>query len=356
MTMTEDSFKFLKKYIDNPSPTGFEYLGQKLWMEEMKKYVTSEIETDTYGTAVARMGNPESKYKVMVEAHADEISWLVSYITKDGYLHVKKNGGADEQIAPSKRVRILTEEGIVKGVFGWPATHIRPKDKKPEITNIYIDCGATSKKEVEQMGIKIGDPIIYDEGLQLMGKKHMVGRGLDNRIGGYCLVEIAKSLKENNIELPFELLLVNAVQEEVGQRGALMISESLKPNVAIVIDVCHDTNTPMITKSTYGDIALGEGPVLTVAPSIHPKVNKMLTAAALKGKISLQRKASTNKSGTDADAIAYTNSGVPTGLISLPLRYMHTSVETVHSEDVKNTIKLILGFFKTVDMQPIKNI
>lgn len=353
--MTENSLIFLKKYIDNPSPTGFEYLGQKLWIEEMKKY-TDLIDTDTYGTAVAKLGDVSSKYKVMVEAHADEISWLVSFITKDGYLHVKKNGGADEQIAPSKRVRILTEDGVVKGIFGWPATHIRPKDKKPEATSIYVDCGASSKKEVEGMGIQIGDPIVYDEGLQFLGKNKIVGRGLDNRIGGYCLVEIAKYIKENNINLPFQLLLVNSVQEEVGQRGALMIAETLKPNLALVIDVCHDTNTPMITKSSYGDIAIGDGPVITVAPSIHPKVNKMLVASSVSNKIKIQRKASTNKSGTDADAIAYTSGGVPTGLISLPLRYMHTSVETVHADDVTDTIKLIIGVLKEVDCKPIKNI
>ncbi len=335
--MTEKSFLFLKNYLNNFSPSGYEMSEQKIWLEHIKEYVDKTI-TDTYGTAVGII-NPDAKYKVVVEAHADEVSWVVSYITKDGFIYLKKNGGVDEQISISKRVVIMTDDGLVKGVLGWPATHIRPKDKKPEVTSVYVDCGAKSKKDVLDRGIQIGNPVLFDEGFSLMGNS-FVGRGLDNRIGGFVIAEVARMMKELG-SVDFGVYFVNAVQEEVGQKGAQMIAKTIKPNVAIVTDVCHDTNTPMITKSSYGDLSIGDGPVISYSPSVHNNLNKLIIDASKKNDIPLQRKACTNKTGTDADAIAYSGKGVATALISLPMRYMHTSVETVSAEDVSNTANLI---------------
>lgn len=344
--MTEKAYLFLKNYLNNFSPTGHEMNGQKLWANYIRPYV-DEIMTDAYGTTVGVI-NPKASYKVVVEAHADEISWVVSFITKEGFIYLKKNGGVDEQISISRKVSILTEEGIVKGVMGWPATHIRPKDKKPDVTNVYVDCGFTSKKDVLAAGIQIGDPVLFDEGFSLIGKNY-VGRGLDNRIGGFALTEVARMLSEEG-KPDFGVYLVNAVQEEVGQKGAQMIAKTIKPNVAIVTDVCHDTNTPMIIKASYGDLSIGSGPVISYSPSVHNNLNKLITKVAKDENIPLQRKACTNKTGTDADAIAYSGRGVTTALISLPIRYMHTTVETANSDDVTSLSKLI---YKTV--MSIKN-
>ncbi len=335
--MTEESFIFLKNYLNNFSPTGHEISGQRLWSEYIKSSV-DDIYLDTYGTCVGVI-NPNSTYKVVLEAHADEVSWLVSFITKEGFIYLKKNGGVDEQISISKRVVIMTQDnGLVKGVLGWPATHIRPKDKKPEATSVYVDCGVSSKKDIIEMGINIGDPVLFDEGFSLLGKNY-VGRGLDNRIGGYIIAEVAKKIAKNKPN--FGVYFINAVQEEVGQKGAQMIAKTIKPNVAIVTDVCHDTNTPMITKVSYGDLSIGAGPVLSYAPSVQRNLNDFIVNIAKKNKIEIQRKACSNKTGTDADAIAYSGKGVATALVSLPMRYMHTSVETVNSDDVENLIELL---------------
>lgn len=339
--VNKKSVQFLEKYLNNCSPTGFESEGQKLWLDYIKPYV-DDYYTDKYGTAVAVI-NPEAEYKVVIEAHADEISWFVHYITNDGLIYVRRNGGSDHQIAPSKRVDIHTDNGIVKAVFGWPAIHTRNggKEQAPSLNNIFLDCGCTTKEEVEKLGVHVGCVITYEDQFMVLNDRYYVGRALDNRVGGFMIAEVARQLKENKKKLPFGLYIVNAVQEEVGLRGAEMIVESIKPDVAIVTDVCHDTQTPMIDKKKEGDLACGKGPVLSYAPSVHNNLLKLIIDAANDNKIPFQRLAASRFTGTDTDAFAYANGGVYSALISLPLRYMHTTVEMVHKDDVENVIKLI---------------
>ena len=339
--VNKSSLKFFEAYINNPSPTGFEWKGQELWLDYIKPYI-DEHYVDNYGTAVGII-NPKAKYKVVIEAHADEISWFVNYITSDGLIYVIRNGGSDHQIAPSKRVNIHTDKGIVKAVFGWPAIHTRSgeKEEAPTLKNIFLDCGCTSKDEVEKLGIHVGCVITYEDEFMVLNDRYYVGRALDNRAGGFMIAEVARLLKENKKKLPFGLYIVNAVQEEIGLRGAEMIAHHIKPNLAIVTDVTHDTQTPMISKSTQGDLACGRGPVVSYAPAVQNNVNKLLIETAEKAGIPFQRQASSRSTGTDTDAFAYSNDGVPSALISLPLRYMHTTVEMIHKEDVDNVIRLI---------------
>ncbi|HEY0898471.1 MAG TPA: M42 family metallopeptidase [Sphingobacteriaceae bacterium] len=339
--VTEKSLDFFEKYINNPSPTGYEWEGQKLWLDYLKPYI-DEHYVDNYGTAVGII-NPEAEYKVVIEAHADEISWYVNYITKDGLIYVIRNGGSDHQIAPSKRVNIHTDKGIVKAVFGWPAIHTRSgeKEESPSMKNIFLDCGCTSKEEVEALGIHVGCVITYEDEFMVLNDRYYVGRALDNRVGGFMIAEVARLLKENNITLPFGLYIVNSVQEEIGLRGAEMIAHRIKPNLAIVTDVTHDTQTPMINKVVQGDLACGKGPVVSYAPAVQTNFNRLLIETAEKNSIPFQRQASSRSTGTDTDAFAYSAEGVVSALISLPLRYMHTTVEMVHKEDVDNVIRLI---------------
>lgn len=339
--VNKTSLTFFEKYINNPSPTGFEASGQKLWLDYIKPYI-DEYYVDNYGTAVGII-NPKAKYKVVIEAHADEISWFVNYITNDGLIYVIRNGGSDHQIAPSKRVNIHTDNGIVKAVFGWPAIHTRSgeKEEAPTLKNIFLDCGCTTKEEVEDLGIHVGCVITYEDEFIVLNDRYYVGRALDNRAGGFMIAEVARLLKENKKKLPFGLYIVNAVQEEIGLRGAEMIAHHIKPNLAIVTDVTHDTQTPMISKITQGDLACGKGPVVSYAPAVQNNVNKLLIESAQKADIPFQRQASSRSTGTDTDAFAYSNDGVPSALISLPLRYMHTTVEMIHKEDVDNVIRLI---------------
>ncbi|MDN5205121.1 M42 family metallopeptidase [Fulvivirgaceae bacterium BMA10] len=342
--MENNSYQFLEKYINNASPTGFETSGQQIWLDYIKPYIDDYF-TDTYGTAVGVL-NPESNYKVVIEAHADEISWFVNYITDDGYIYVRRNGGSDHQIAPSKRVNIYTREGIVKGVFGWPAIHVRDKAKEesPTLKNIFIDVGCSSKEEVEKLGVHVGCVITFDDELTTLNDQYFTGRALDNRMGGFMIAEVAKRLHKNKVKLPFGLYIVNAVQEEIGLKGAQMIAQRISPNLAIVTDVCHDTTSPMYDKKTNGFLKSGDGPVLTYGPAVHNNVLDMIIEVAEKQKIPFQRASASRATGTDTDAFAYSNDGVASALISLPLKYMHTTVETAHKEDIENVIKLIYSF------------
>lgn len=340
--ITAKSEEFLRSYLNNASPTGFESAGQKLWLEYLKPYI-NEWQLDNYGTAYAII-NPGKDYKVVIEGHADEISWFVHYISDDGFLNVIRNGGSDHLIAPSKRVNIHTKKGIVKGVFGWPAIHTRQGEEAnltPKLENIFIDIGAKNKEEVLEMGIHVGCVITYEDEMTILNNRYYVGRALDNRMGGFCIAEVARLISENKIELPYTLYVVNSVQEEVGLRGAEMIAQTIKPNVAIVTDVTHDTHTPLINKKKIGDVKGGQGPSVTYAPAVHNKLLDLIIETAEEKEIPIQREASSRRTGTDTDAFAYSNGGVPSALISLPLRYMHTTVEMAHKDDVNNVIRLI---------------
>lgn len=339
--MRNESFDFLQKYLNNPSPTGFEKEGQKLWLDYIKPYI-DEYFVDTYGTVVGVI-NPKAKYKVVIEAHADEISYFVNYITKEGYIYLRRNGGSDALVAPSKRVNIHTDKGIVKAIFGWPAIHVRKveQDKAPTIETIFLDCGASSKDEVEQMGVHVGSVVTFEDEFTVMNRQYFVGRALDNRIGGFMVAEVARMLKENKQTLPFGLYIVNAVQEEIGLRGAEMVAHRIQPDVAIITDVIHDTQAPMYEKKTSGDLHCGKGPVITYGPAVQNNLRDLIIETAKTAGIPFQRAAATRATGTDTDAFAYSNSGVAAALISLPLKYMHTTVETVHQDDVENVIRLI---------------
>ena len=339
--MDKKSKKFLFDYLNNSSPTGFEQSGQQIWLDYLKPYI-SDYMVDVYGTAVGII-NPKGAYKVVIEAHADEISWFVNYITDDGYIYVRRNGGSDHQIAPSMRVNIYGTKGVVKGVFGWPAIHVRDagKEETPTLKNIFIDIGAESKKEVEEMGVHVGSVAVFQDELMELNKNYLTGRALDNRMGGYMIAEVARRLHENKKKLPFCLYVVNAVQEEIGLRGAEMISRRLKPDLAICTDVTHDTQSPMYNKKESGNMKCGAGPVLCYGPAVQNNVLKMIIDVAQKKKIPFQRQAVSRSTGTDTDSFAYSAEGVASALISLPLKYMHTTVETVHKDDVENVINLI---------------
>lgn len=342
--MDKKSKQFLFDYLNNASPTGFESSGQQIWLDYLKPYIDNHI-VDVYGSVVGVI-NPKANYKVVIEAHADEISWFVNFITDDGYIYVRRNGGSDHQIAPSKRVNIHTEKGVVKGIFGWPAIHVRDasREEPPTLKNIFIDIGCESKKEVEAMGVHVGCVITFEDELIELNKNWLVGRALDNRMGGYMIAEVARRLHENKKKLPFCLYVVNAVQEEIGLRGAEMISRRLKPDVAICTDVTHDTCSPMYNKKESGHQKSGAGPVLCYGPAVQTNVLKMVLNVAQKRKIPFQRQAVSRSTGTDTDSFAYSAEGVASALVSLPLKYMHTTVEMVHKNDVENVISLIYEF------------
>ncbi|MBL7737700.1 MAG: M42 family metallopeptidase [Chitinophagaceae bacterium] len=340
--ITPQSFAFLQQYINNASPVGFETWGQKLWIEFLKPYVDTHY-VDPYGTAVGVI-NPGHTFKIVIEAHADEISWFVNYITNEGLIYLKRNGGVDHQTAPASRVFIHGKKGKVKAVFGWPAIHTRlagEKENQPKTENLWLDCGARNKKEVEALGVHVGAVVTYQDGFDELVNGNYVGRAFDNRIGGFMIAEVARLIRQNKKKLPFGLYIVNAVQEEIGLRGAEMIARRIKPDIAIITDVTHDTTTPMINKNIEGDVRTGAGPSLSYAPAVHNKLLALVEKVAADKKIPVQWRALSRSTGTDTDSFAYSNDGCPSVLISIPLRYMHTTVEMLHKDDIENTIRLM---------------
>lgn len=338
------SYDFLRTYINNPSPVGFEWTGQQMWMDYIKPWTDTQF-TDPYGSA-AGVINPDAPFKVVLEAHADEISWFVNYISPEGLIYLKRNGGVDHQIAPAMRVIIHGRKGPVKAVFGWPAIHTRMagsdnKEPVPKVDNLFLDCGACNRKEVESLGIHIGAVATYEDGYDELAYDYIIGRAMDNRIGGFMIAEVCRMLKENKKKLPYALYIVNAVQEEIGLRGAEMMARRIKPDVAIITDVTHDTTTPMINKMIEGDISCGKGPSLAYAPAVHNKLLDFVRETAEEKKIPVQWRALSRSTGTDTDSFAYANDGCPSVLISIPLRYMHTTVEMLHKDDIEQTIQLM---------------
>ncbi len=350
--MKEQSKKFLKEYLNNPSPSGFEAVlgSQKIWADYIKPYV-KDVSLDAYGTAVAVMGNLDSDYKVVIEAHADEIAWYVNYIDSNGYIKVIRNGGSDNLITPSMRVNLWGKNGKVVGVFGHPAIHVHRGDYKITLDTMFVDIGATSKEEVLEMGIEEGTPITLQDGFmeEGLGDKWITGRALDNKIGGFMIAEVARKLHEKGIELGYQLHIVNAVQEEIGLRGAEMIAANINPNVAFILDVCHETSAPCYTESKQGQYKAMKGGVLTVAPSVHNNVLKFVREVLNKKEIPYQMSTSTNETGTDTDAFAYAGKGIPSCLISLPLKYMHTTIETCAKDDVKHIIKSLVAVLRSIE-------
>src|ERR1044071_2484317 len=284
--LTDESLDFFRRYINNASPVGFETWGQKLWLEYLEPYIDTHY-VDPYGTAVGII-NPDSKFKVVIEAHADAISWFVNYVTVEGLIYLKRNGGVDHQTAPASRVWIHGKNGPVKAVFGWPAIHTRigssDKEPVPKVENLFLDCGARNKKEIEDLGIHVGSVVTYQDGFDELAYDYFIGRAFDNRIGGFMIAEVARLLKENKKKLPFSLYVVNAVQEEIGLRGAEMIARRIKPNIAIITDVTHDTSTPMINKMIEGDTTCGKGPSLAFGPAVHNKLLDVVQSVAAKKK------------------------------------------------------------------------
>lgn len=342
------SKKFLKEYLNAYAPVSKEYEGQKIWADYLNDYV-DELHDDTYGNVwgVIKSEN-ENPFKVVIEAHCDEISWLISHIGDDGRIYVNKNGGSDVQIAPSKKIVVHTrKKGLVTGVFGWTAIHLRKsKTTATELKDLFIDIGLDTGDKVREAGVEVGNIVTFNDTFEEMGD-YYVGKSLDNKIGGYIIAEVARRLTENDIKLPFDLYVVNCVQEEVGLHGAKMVSQSIKPDIAIVTDVCHNTNTPGVDKHIEGDIKGGKGGVFQFTAQNHRKLVELMRDVAEKNDIKYQLEV--GSFGNDTMGFFLANGGTPTAIISTPLKYMHTTVEMAHKDDVESVINLFYHTLQSID-------
>ncbi len=341
---------FLQNYLHAASPTGFEFRGQRLWAEYLRAFA-DRVESDAYGTAWGTLnGTAEKPTRIMLESHADEIGFMVKMISRDGFLYLDRIGGSDVATARGRRLDIYGDKGVVRGIIGNTAIHIRERDneKVPKVHELYVDIGASSDKEVAKAGIRVGHPAVYSYGAEFMADKFLLGRALDNRIGGYIIAQVLKRLKTKKKPIANTVIAVNAVQEEIGGNGAKMIAHRLMPDVAVVLDVTHATDTPGIDKTKHGDVKLGKGPSITHGTCNHPVVVEHLLKAAGKAKVNIQHESSSRYSGTDTDSIFNVQHGIPSGLISLPLRYMHSVVEMASLQDVEDVIQVLLAFVENV--------
>ncbi len=347
--MREQSLNFLRTLVNTPSPTGHEVRGQRVWLDYVTPFA-EETFSDAYGNCVAVL-NKGGSPRVMLAAHADEIAMGVNYITDDGFVYVKKMGGIDPAITKAQRVTIHTREGAVKGVVGNVAPHLQrgddDKPKVPKIHDLFIDIGVSSRKDAEKL-IRIGDPITLADEFDLLRNDLAVARAFDNRIGTFAVAEAARLLKESKGKLAAEVCVVSNVQEEVGLLGARQIAYSLKPDIALVVDVTHATDYPTVNKTQHGDIKIGQGPTITHGGCNHPEVVARLESVAKAKKISLQHEAMSATSGTDTDVIFWTRGGISSALISLPNRYMHSPVEVVSLKDLEQIPQLLAAFVQSV--------
>jgi putative aminopeptidase FrvX len=342
--MREASLQFLQTLVNTPSPVGHETRGQRVWLDYAKQFA-EETFSDAYGNCVAVL-NKGGSPRLMLAGHADEIGLVVSYINEEGFLYVRKMGGVDAAITKAQRVVIHSNNGPVRGVVGNIAPHLMKDEKEPKVPKIhdlFIDIGVANRKEAEKL-VQIGDPITLSDEFELLRNDLAVARAFDNRIGTFAVIETLRLLKESKAKLQAEVCAVSNVQEEVGLLGARQIAYSLKPDVALVIDVTHATDYPTISKVQHGDVKVGSGPTLTHGGCNHPEVVARLEQIAKGKKIPLQHEAMSSTSGTDTDAIFWTRGGIPSALISLPNRYMHSPVEVVSLKDLELIPALLAAF------------
>lgn len=346
--MRPDSLKFLENLVNTPSPTGHETRGQRVWLDYVSVF-SDETFSDAYGNCVAVV-NKGGSPRIMLAAHADEIAMTVNHITENGFIHVRRAGGINPGITRAQRAVVHTRAGPVPGVFGSVAPHLTKGDDKkeePKIHDLFLDIGVSSQTEALKL-VRIGDPITLADLFEHLRGDLAIARAFDNRIGTWAVAEATRLLRGQMKEFAAEVYAVSNIQEEVGLFGARQIAYSLKPDVAIIVDVTHATDVPTVDKRQHGDIKLGAGPTLTHGGCNHPEVVDRLEACAKEEDIKLQHEAMSSSSGTDTDAVFWTRGGIPSALVSLPNRYMHSPVEVISLADLGEIPKLLVSFVLSV--------
>ncbi len=347
--MREESYDFLAKLIETPSPSGFEQPAARVYREYCEPFA-DEVRTDIMGSTIAIL-KPGLERRVMLSGHIDEIGFMVTSISKKGFISFRTIGGIDMHLVPGKRIHIHTRKGKVFGVVGRTAIHLtEPDDRKKvgKVHSFWIDIGAKTKKAVEKL-VEIGDPITYVDTIDKLQGDLVAARGLDDKMGAFIVAETLRMLKPKTKQLKVGVHGVASVQEEVGLRGARAAAYGVDPLVGIAIDVGFATDHPGSDTKRFGEYSLGKGPIICRGANINPKVYELLVKAAKKKKIPHQIQGIPGGTGTDANAIQLTRAGVAAGLLSVPLRYMHTPVEVMALKDIENTAKLLAEFILSID-------
>jgi len=339
--MKKESFQLLTDLVQAPSPSGFEEPVQKVVRKEMEKFA-DEVKTDVHGNVMG-IKNAQGKPRLMLAGHCDEIGFTVKYIDQKGFIFFSSLGGVDAHITPGKRVQIHTHKGPVLGVIGRKAIHMLKEEERKKVVELsqqWIDIGVKDKKEAEKM-VSIGDPITFWEGLERLTGELVVSRGFDDKVGTFVICEVLRRISDKPLRAA--VFAVSTVQEEIGLRGARTAAYAINPQVGIAIDVDLATDHPDVDKKREGEILLGKGVVLSRAPSVNPKLGKMLIEIAQKKGIPYQL-AAISRGSTDANVIQLSRAGVATAVMSVPVRYIHTPVEVLSLKDLEAAVKLLSAF------------
>ncbi len=336
---------FLYQLLSTPSPSGAEWNIQKIWKNYVAPFADS-LQTDIGGNVIAIL-NPEAPFKVMLTGHCDEIGFIINYIDDKGFLYFAPVGHISHKIAPGMKVTILGSGGTLTGIVGVPAEHLGGLKKDFQFEDLYIDCGAKNKEEIQRY-VNVGDFVVYKRSYEELLNNRLTARALDDKTGAFIVAEVLRHLSENRPNPSVGVYIVSTVSEEVGLHGAYFAGAGIQPNLAIACDVTFALDHPDINPKKYGDIQLDKGPVLAKGAPINPKLNALLQQTAQKYDIPIQYELTPRATGTDADKMRFTGKGIPVALVSLPLRYMHSPVETVSFDDIQSEITLLVEMIRSL--------
>ncbi|MDO4587255.1 MAG: M42 family metallopeptidase [Planctomycetia bacterium] len=344
--MNELSKSFLNELIVNPSPSGYEEKIQRTVRDYMKD-IADEIKTDVHGNVIVAR-NPNASTRIMLAGHCDQIGLMVNYIDSDGFIYVLPLGGWDPQVLIGVRVKIWGTEGPIDGVIGKKPIHLLNEDERkkvPKVSDLWVDIGASSKEDAEKY-VQVGDAITVELGCQELLNHCIAAPATDDKTGVWVVMEALRRIDAQKLQVG--VFAVSTVQEEVGLRGAITSSFGIDPQIGIAVDVTHATDCPTIDKKISGEIKLGAGPAIGKGPNMNMKLVQELVQIAKNNEIPFQMAAEHRITGTDANSIQRSRSGVATGLISIPNRYMHTPVEIVSLLDMDNAADLIARYCESV--------
>lgn len=348
--MRKESLKFLEKLLDAPSPSGYEQAAQRVFRDYVAPFC-DELTTDVMGNVIARVaGEGTNLPRVMVVGHTDEIGLQVKYIDDKGFLYFAAVGGVDAHLTPGKRVSVHTGKGPLPGVIGKKPIHLMDTKDRETVVKLeaqYIDIGARDKKEADKL-VRVGDAVTFASSFTRLHGDRVASRGFDDKAGCFVVAEVLRLVKESGRKMKVDLYGVSSVQEEIGLRGGTTSSYSVNPDVGICVEVDFATDQPDVEKKHNGEVVLGKGPILTRGANINPRLFELLAATAEKEKIGVQYTANPRATGTDANVMQISRGGVATALVKIPLRYMHTPVETVSLADLKDAARLIVAALERI--------
>ncbi len=348
--MRKESLKFLESLVTAPSPSGYEQPAQRVFRDYVSPFC-DDITTDVMGNVYGRIaGRGNDLPRVMIVGHVDEIGLQVKYIDDKGFLYFAAVGGVDAHLTAGKRVNVHTVDGVLPGVVGKKPIHLMDAKDRETVVKLeaqYIDIGAKDKKEAQKL-VRVGDAVTFESSFTRLHGDRVASRGFDDKAGVFVVAEVLRLVKSAGKKLAVDLYGVSSVQEEIGLRGGTTSSYTVNPDIGICVEVDFATDQPDVDRKHNGEVALGKGPILTRGANINPQLFDLLSSAAEKAKIAIQHTANPRATGTDANVMQISRAGVATALVKIPLRYMHTPVETLSLSDLERSAALIVAALGTI--------